>query len=79
MNTAARLDVSAPAGIAVGAALRAFEAGTADFADHLIAQRNRAAGCTSTYSFSGSTDRALQMRKSEWLTGGGQSLRCRRP
>ena len=36
---------------AVWAALRAFEAGTADFADYLIAQRNRAAGCASTYTF----------------------------
>lgn len=36
---------------AVWSALREFEAGSADFADHLIAQRNRAAGCTSTYTF----------------------------
>ena len=36
---------------AVWAALRETETGTADFADYLIAQRNRAAGCTSTYTF----------------------------
>lgn len=33
------------------AALRQFEAGAADFADHLIAWRNRAAGCRVTYTF----------------------------
>ena len=36
---------------AVWAALREFEVGTAEFADYLIAQRNRSAGCTSTYTF----------------------------
>ena len=36
---------------AVWAALRETEAGTANFTDYLIAQRNRAAGCTSTYTF----------------------------
>ena len=36
---------------AAWAALRQFEAGTADFADHLIAWRNRAAGCRVTYTF----------------------------
>ena len=36
---------------AVWAALREFEAGGAGFADYLIAQRNRAAGCTSTFTF----------------------------
>ena len=36
---------------AVWAALRESETGTADFADYLIAQRNRTAGCTSTYTF----------------------------
>ena len=32
-------------------ALREFEAGGADFADCLIAHRNRAQGCTQTYTF----------------------------
>ena len=36
---------------AAWAALRQFEAGAADFADHLIAWRNRAAGCRVTYTF----------------------------
>ncbi len=36
---------------AVWAALREFEVGSAEFADYLIAQRNRSAGCTSTYTF----------------------------
>ena len=36
---------------AVWAALREFEAGAADFADHLIARRNRNAGCGRTYTF----------------------------
>lgn len=36
---------------AVWAALREFEGGAASFADYLIAQRNRAAGCTSTFTF----------------------------
>lgn len=36
---------------AVWAALREFDVGTADFADYLVAQRNRAAGCTSTHTF----------------------------
>ena len=44
---------------AVWAALRETESGTADFADYLIAQRNRAAGCTSTYTFD---RRAVQSR-----------------
>ncbi|MCY4029139.1 MAG: type II toxin-antitoxin system VapC family toxin [Acidobacteria bacterium] len=35
----------------VWTALREFEAGTADFADHLIAHRNHARGCTRTYTF----------------------------
>ncbi len=38
-------------GDAVWAALRESEAGTAGFVDYLIAQRNRAAGCASTYTF----------------------------
>ena len=32
-------------------ALREFEAGSADFADCLIAHRNRARGCTQTFTF----------------------------
>lgn len=36
---------------AAWAALRQFEAGAADFADHLIAWRNRASGCRVTYTF----------------------------
>ncbi len=36
---------------AVWAAVREFEAGTADFADYLIARRNRDAGCERTYTF----------------------------
>ena len=35
----------------VWAALRQFETGAADFADMLIASRNRAAGCGLTYTF----------------------------
>ena len=36
---------------AAWSALREFEAGAADFADCLIARRNRARGCTQTYTF----------------------------
>ena len=36
---------------AVWSALREFEAGTADFADCLIAHRNRARGCMQTFTF----------------------------
>ncbi len=36
---------------AVWIALRAFEVGMADFPDYLIAHRNRAAGCATTYTF----------------------------
>ena len=38
-------------------ALREFEAGGADFADCLIAHRNRARGCTQTYTFDRSAAR----------------------
>lgn len=38
-------------GDAVWAALRDFEIGVADFADYLIARRNRGAGCGRTYTF----------------------------
>lgn len=36
---------------AVWAALREFEVGAADFADYVIARRNRDAGCGRTYTF----------------------------
>ena len=36
---------------AAWSALREFEAGAADFADCLIAHRNRARGCTQTFTF----------------------------
>ena len=36
---------------AVWAALREFEVGKADFADYLIARRNRDSGCARTYTF----------------------------
>ena len=36
---------------AAWSALREFEAGAADFADCLIAHRNRACGCTQTFTF----------------------------
>lgn len=36
---------------AIWAALREFESGGADFADYLIAHRNRAHGCTQTCTF----------------------------
>jgi len=36
---------------AAWSALREFEAGSADFADSLIAHRNRARGCTQTFTF----------------------------
>ena len=36
---------------AAWSALREFESGTADFADCLIAHRNRARGCTQTFTF----------------------------
>lgn len=36
---------------AVGAALREYEAGGADFADYLIAHGNHARGCSATFTF----------------------------
>ncbi|MCY4467264.1 MAG: type II toxin-antitoxin system VapC family toxin [Thiotrichales bacterium] len=38
-------------------ALREFQAGSADFADCLIAHRNRARGCSQTYTFDRKADR----------------------
>ena len=37
--------------VIVGAALREYETGGADFADYLIAHRNHAKGCSTTYTF----------------------------